>query len=116
MWREAVRFRKISRELEPLVRSAHASLVRPDLPSLRNSLIELTAFLAGDGRSDANCCATDAFFSRIDGADIERLPADYQKLIALLGGALHDAVYAPHIAATFDSLPEQLLEQARALS
>ena len=32
-----------------------------------------------------------------------------------MSGTLHDAIYAPKIAANFGSLPEQLLERVRGI-
>jgi hypothetical protein len=58
---------------------------------------------------------TDYFFAD-DGMDVPQdLPDEWRQILADLGGALHDTIYAPHIAKHFESLPEQLLERVRAL-
>jgi len=85
---------------------------RHDLRELKPALESLLSFLSAEGRTDANCCATDAFFSAVEGQWLE-LPDEYRKLLSDLGGVLHDAVHAPHIASTFECLPEQLLDRVR---
>jgi hypothetical protein len=104
-----VRTRKVSPALEPLLRDVDDALT-----AAASSLVPLEAlfkFLSSPaGRTDANCCATDAFFSSLDDDPrLQRLPAIEQTIVASIGGALHDAIYAPHIAANFESLPEQIL-------
>ena len=76
----------------------------------------LFVFLSSpDGRTDANCAVTDYFFSFAEESEDQRshLPADVQHLLAGIGGALHDTIYAPDIAENFGCLPEQLLEKTR---
>lgn len=116
-WRDAVTFRKVSRELEGLVEAVYLGLTQQsdDLAALKRALVALLTFLSAEGRTDANCCATDAFFARVSRAQLQSLPTEYQVFIELLSGALHDSVYAPHISSTFESLPEQLLSRALAL-
>ena len=113
-FRSAVRTRKVSSALEPLLRNVDDAL-NADASSLV-PLEDLFKFLSSsEGRTDANCCATDAFFSSLDeDPRLNRLPAAEQTIVASIGGALHDAIYAPHIAANFDSLPEQILARIRA--
>jgi hypothetical protein len=114
-FRTAVRTRTVSRELRGLLENAFESLGK-DPRSLKSALEELFMFLTTpDGRTDANCCATDAFFSAIDESDerLQRIPPSLRNLVMTIGGALHDSVYAPHIASNFDSLPEQLLQRVR---
>ena len=120
LFRSAVRFRHVSPQLKPLLRHVYEAVVTPraQLPELRNALRSLLEFLASaGGRTDANCCTTDAFFSAVD--EWERswsdLPERFRSVLDDLGGAFHDSVYAPQIAKTFDSLPEQLLERVRSL-
>lgn len=120
LFRSALRFRHVSPQLLPLLRHVYAAAVnRPaNLHELKNALESLLSFLASEGgRTDANCCTTDALFSAAD--QWERpwsdLPEEFQKLLGDLGGVLHDSVYAPHIAKHFDSLPEQLLQRLRAI-
>src|SRR3954453_4369143 len=86
-----------------------------DLAALKSALVELLELLAApEGRTDANCTATDYFFSQSEPA-WSHLPEPYRALLESLGGTLHDTVHAPKIAANFECLPEQLLERARKL-
>jgi hypothetical protein len=113
-FRAAVRTRSVSRELRRFLENAYTSLGEP--VALKSALEELFTFLTtAAGRTDANCCATDSFFSAFDEADerLQRLPVELRNFVSTIGGALHDSVYAPHIAANFDSLPEQLLQRVR---
>lgn len=116
LWKSAATFRKVSPELEPLVRAVYEAIVAGDVPATRAALESLLEHLASArGRTDANCCVVDAFFSAEDRweRNWEAMPAPLRNLLGDLGGALHDAIYAPHIARNFDSLPEQLLERLR---
>ena len=116
-WKSAVRFRHVARELEPLVRDVHAELLRDplDLVALRDALEQLLAFIATpEGRSDANCCAVDAFFAGCEEA-ARRLPEPFRQIVDDMGSTLHDSIYAPKVASTFDSLPEQLLARVRGI-
>jgi hypothetical protein len=45
----------------------------------------------------------------------DRLPDDFQDVLADMAGALHDTVSAPEVASNFDSTPEQLLGRAEKL-
>jgi hypothetical protein len=88
--------------------------------SLKKSLEELLEFLAGVGRTNANCWAVDLFFSLTRGwerdwADV-RLPEGFHDALSLMGEALHDTVKDPDIARNFGCLPEQLLERVRSLA
>ena len=120
LYRSAVRYRKASPQLKALLRDVYDGVVNrpPDLAGLKNALVSLLEFLCtSGGRTDANCCTTDALCSAVD--EWERswsdLPADFRSILDDLGGVLHDAVYAPQIARAFESLPEQLLERVRGL-
>ena len=120
LFRTAIRFRHVSPQLRPLLRHVYGAAVsRPaDLSELKNALQSLLEFLASEGgRTDANCCTTDALFSA--GDQWERawsdLPEKFRSLMDELGGVLHDTIYAPHIAQHFESLPEQLLARVRSL-
>jgi len=116
-WHAAATFRRVSHLLPPLVRRVYDEATRhpPALPALKSALIALLELLASEsGRTDANCTATDYFFSKADPA-WSHLPPAYQSLLESLGGTLHDTVHAPKIAANFECLPEQLLERARKL-
>lgn len=111
-WRAAVRFRKVSRELEPLVRAVHESI--EDTNALKPALEHLLSFLAEPGRTDANCATTDYFFALTE-AHWTNVPAPFRAILDDMSGTLHETIYAPKIASTFESLPEQLLARVRAL-
>ena len=112
LWVEALRYRRVSRNLRPLVESVHRDLLARS-PSLKANLEELLAFLASNyGRTDANCCTVDRFFTKIED-DWRTLPPPLRDIFAAMSSTLHDAIYAPRVAANFDSLPEQLLERVR---
>jgi len=112
LWRSSVRYRRVTRDLEPLVRAVHRDLMERS-PALKADLEELLAFLASErGRTDANCCAVDFFFSQCRTAWND-LPPPLRDVFDGMSGTLHDAIYAPKIAANFGSLPEQLLERVR---
>lgn len=116
LWKSAATFRKVSPELEPLVRAVYTSILGSDADATRNALEALLEHLASPrGRTDANCCVVDAFFSAEE--QWERnwaaMPTRLREILNDMGGALHDAIYAPHIARNFDSLPEQLLERLK---
>jgi hypothetical protein len=112
LWRSAVRYRRVTRHLQPLVRAVHRDLVERS-PALKSDLEALLAFLASErGRTDANCCAVDFFFSQCQ-SSWAQLPPPLRDIFEGMSGTLHDAIYAPKIAANFGSLPEQLLERLR---
>src|SRR6478609_182883 len=103
LYRSAAHFRHVSPQLRPLLRHVYNTAVsRPaDLHELKNSLESLLSFLASEGgRTDANCCTVDAFFSA--GDQWERpwsdLPESFREVLDGVGGVLHDSIYAPHIA------------------
>jgi len=104
LYRAAVRFRKVSRELEDLVRDVHANV--RDVAALER----LLAFLATDGRTDPNCDVVCHFFNAIE-SDWTSLPGSLRAIYDDMSGTLRDAIYRPDIARTFESLPEQLLER-----
>lgn len=113
LWRASVRFRRASRELEPLLHDVHADLGRADLGALRGSLERLCTFLASaEGRTDANCSTVFNFFDATEPL-WSGLREDFRGICDDMSGTLHDAIYAPDIARTFEALPEQLLERVR---
>jgi hypothetical protein len=121
LYRAAVRFRHVSPQLLPLLHHVYrATVARPaNLRQLKSSLESLLSFLASEGgRTDANCCSTDAFFSASDRWERSwsDLPEEFRSVLDNIGGVLHDTVYAPHIAGHFESLPEQLLQRVRAIA
>ncbi len=115
LWRLAVRYRPVSHALKTLVYRVfiEAHRERGDQAALRQSLDELLTFLSSPpGRTDPNCCTVDRFFANFEGQWMH-LPGDLASVLEDLGGTLHDAIYAPQIAAHFESLPEQLLNRLR---
>jgi len=112
MWAEAVRYRRVSRYLRALVESVYRDLQERS-PSVKTDLEALLTFLASEyGRTDANCCTVDRFFTRVQHTWRD-LPPPMREIFSDMSGTLHDAIYAPHVAANFSSLPEQLLERIR---
>jgi hypothetical protein len=115
LWRSAVRFRLVSHALKTLVYNVFSAAELGDAAAVRTALDALLGFLASPGgRTDANCCAVDRFFGNFEG-QWSQLPPDLAALLDALSGTLHDAIYAPQIAAHFESLPEQLLNRLRKL-
>jgi hypothetical protein len=109
----------VSDGLRPLLEAVYQQVlaVPVDLATLKRSLVDLLAFLSGEGRSNANCRATDLFFAQgweRDWAE-QNLPQNFHDVLAMMGEALHDTVQAPKIAENFGCLPEQLLERVRNL-
>ena len=84
-----------------------------DYVALKAVLLNLLAFLAGEGRTNANCWAVDLFFALSQGWEADwtdqRLPEEFHEVLCKMGEALHDTVLAKHIAEDFGCLPEQLL-------
>ncbi len=114
LWTGALRYRHVSRRLEPLVRAIYVDLSNDHgVMVLKSDLERLLSFLASDeGRTDANCCAVDRFFNKCKHLWSD-LPLALPKILDDMSGTLHDAIYAPAIAHNFDSLPEQLLQRLR---
>jgi hypothetical protein len=111
----------VSSELRPLLRSVYSAVLSTpvDLAGLKKSLEDLLKYLAGEGRTNANCWAVDLFFClsqewERDWTD-QNLPDDFHDVFAMMGEALHDTVQTPDIARNFDCLPEQLLDRAKRL-
>ena len=115
-FRAAARTRNTSPALRPLLH--HVDLSLDDDPALLGTALEeLFTFLSTPaGRTDANCCATDYYFSALEkDPRLDRIAEPLREIVSSIGGALHDTIYAAHIARNFGSLPEQLLERVRAL-
>lgn len=108
-WRASVRYRRASRELEPLLRAVHSAF--GDDGALAAALERLLVFLASrEGRTDANCSVTDHFIAASEGLwRGSRLDA----ILDDMSGTLHDSVHAEPIARTFEATPEQLLARLR---
>lgn len=113
VWKSSVRFRHASRELEPLLRAVHAAFGDP--LETRRALEELLTFLAGPGRTDANC-ETIHYFANATEALWSGLPEDLRGIVDDMSGTLHDAIHAEPIARTFEATPEQLLERVRRIA
>lgn len=110
LWKSAVRYRHVSRELEPLLHELHEAF--GDAAATRAALEQLLVFLAGPGRTDANCTTTYYFTSNAEPL-WQHLPAELRAILDDMSGTLQDSVHAEHIARTFEATPEQLLERLR---
>ena len=109
LYRAAVRFRRASRELEPLLHDVYVAY--GDDAALRAAIERVLVFLTTPaGRTDANCDVTDHFISATE--DRWRASA-LASILDDMGGTLHDAIHAENIARTFEATPEQLLERVR---
>ena len=123
-WAAAARPRDgetVSPELKPLLHDTYTLvLTNPkNLSALKQSLQVLLEYLAGPGRTNANCWAVDLFFMNSDNWESDwgeqGLPDEFADIFAIMGGALHDTVCTPHVAENFDSVPEQILAQVNRL-
>jgi len=110
----------VSPELKDLLRAVYSQLHSQPVQmiALKRNLKELLQFLAGRGRTNANCWAVDLFFCNCQGwegdwGDLE-LPEQLHDVLAKMGEALHDTVGTPDMAENFGCLPEQLLEALEA--
>lgn len=110
LWKASVRYRRVSRELEPLLHGLHDAF--GDAAATRDALEQLLAFLAGAGRTDANCTATYYFTSNTEPM-WQNLPAELKAILDDMSGALQDSIHAENIARTFEATPEQLLERVK---
>jgi len=103
----------VSPELRPLLQKVYQRLTKksPVLLEIKSSLENLLFYLTTtSGRTTANCFATDLFFTLADwDIDWEVFPESLTEIIGDMGGALHDTVAHPEIAANFRGLPEELL-------
>lgn len=112
-WKAAVRFRRASHELQPLLREVYASFA--DAAQLRAALEKLLVFLASpEGRTDANCSTTYYFFTHSE-PEWTTAPPPLRAILDDMSGTLHETIYAPNIARTFEATPEQLLERLQEL-
>jgi hypothetical protein len=118
-WRKIITSpESVQPELKALVRAVFEEVtVRPARTTrLRNALDSLLSFLSSSaGRTESNCVVTDQFFCLQDAYPWDHLPSGYREVVADLGGALHDTFSSPHIAASCESTPEQLLGRVRKL-
>jgi hypothetical protein len=114
LWKSASGFRRVSRELRPLLRDVHAAFA--DRTALVAALERLLSFLTSEsGRTDPNCAVTDAFIFATEEEWSAAAGEELRPILEDMGGTLHDTIYAPNIARNFDSTPEQLLERLRKL-
>ena len=109
LWRQSLRYRHVSRELEPLLHAVYDAF--GDDAALRAAVEHVLLFLiTPEGRTDANCTVTDQFISATE----ERWrSSSIASILEDMGGTLHDAIHAPNVARTFEATPEQLLERLR---
>ena len=115
LWKASLRFRRASRELEPLLHAVYDAMAEAAL--LHAPLEALLVFLASEsGRTDANCSVTHAFIEATEERWSATLSGELRAILDDMSGALHESIYAPQIARTFESTPEQLLERVRQLS
>jgi hypothetical protein len=110
LWKASVRYRRVSRQLEPLLRELHQAF--PDPAATRVALEHLLTFLAGPGRTDANCTATYYFTTNAEPL-WQQLPGELKAILDDMSGTLHDSIHAETIARTFEATPEQLLDRLR---
>jgi len=111
----------VSPQLRTLLEAVYLQILTEplDRATLKGSLEELLFFLSAEGRTNANCWATDLFFALDENWETDwsnqNLTADLHDILAMMGQALHDTIQAPEIARNFGCLPEQLLERIRQL-
>lgn len=109
----------VSSRLRPLLEAVYQEVLAETIDSatVRQRLVQLLTFLSGEGRSNANCWATDLFFARVENWETDwaerNLPESIHDVLGMMSEALHDTVQAPEIARNFGCLPEQLLERVR---
>lgn len=109
LWKTAVRFRRASRELEVLLHDVYGAFGEEH--ALRSALDQLLTFLASEGgRTDANCSTTYYFMTATE-ESWRNVAEPLHSILDDMSGTLQDSVYAPNIARTFESTPEQLLER-----
>lgn len=109
----------VSQDLRPLLEKVYRVVLSAPvkLAALKKNLETLLEFLTNEGRTNANCWATDMFFMlsnrwERDWTD-QNLTDDFHDVLSLIGQALHDAVRSPQIVSNFDCLPEQILSRVR---
>ena len=111
----------VSPGLRPLLQAVYFHVLSEPLSEVefKHSLEGLLEFLAGDGRTNANCWAVDLFFALSQGWEQDwgerQIPEDFHDVLARMGEALHDTVKYPEVARNFGCLPEQLLERVKRL-
>ena len=120
-WQEIVALTdsdQIAPQVKTLLSAAYAAARAepPEIGQLVLNLDELLIFLSSsEGRTDANCWATDLFVTLADGWNWDHLPPALALIMGDMAGALHDTASYPDVAGKFGALPEQLLERLRRL-
>ncbi len=111
----------VSSELRSLLHAVYLQSLSHPLNAVvfKRTLEDLLQFLAGKGRTNANCWAVDLFLGIGEGwekdwAD-QDLPEGFHDVLALMSEALHDTVRAQDVAENFGCLPEQILERVKQL-
>jgi hypothetical protein len=111
LWKGALRSRRVSRDLQFLLRAVYDAMLDPS--AVRAPLEALLVFLASDeGRTDANCSVTYYFVAATEQRWRE-LPEGFRAILDDMSGTLQDSIHAPNIARTFEATPEQLLKRLR---
>ncbi len=111
----------VSPELRPRLADVYRDIAAKPFSAdaLKSSFDGLLTYLAGPGRTNANCWAVDLFFCVCDGWSPDwthhDLPEPFNQVIAMMGEALNAAVRDPELAGSLNSLPEQILEAVRQL-
>lgn len=103
--------------LLPLMERLHRCLLSeaPDLRATKDALVAVLTFLASpQGRTEANCNGVNWFLAA-NNLWGDNFPEAFSVVIFDMAGQLHDTFSAPHIAANFESTPEQLLARAHQL-
>jgi hypothetical protein len=94
----------VSNRLRPLLEAVYQQVLGDpiNLAILKQSLVELLTFLGAEGRTNANCWATDLFFAGCENRESDwterNLPDSFHDILAMMSEALHDTVQAPGIA------------------
>jgi hypothetical protein len=115
VWKAAARHRRVSRELEPLLRAVWDAMRDGSESGLESRLEQLLLFLASTGgRTDANCTTTFRFVTAMEPAWRHVAPP-LRGILDDMSGTLHETIFAPGIARTFEATPEQLLARVQAL-
>jgi hypothetical protein len=115
VWKAAARHRRVSRELESLLRALYDAMQEDSGTELESRLEQLLLFLASaGGRTDANCTTTFRFVTAMEPAWRHVAPP-LRGIFDDMSGTLHETIYAPGIARTFEATPEQLLARVKAL-
>jgi hypothetical protein len=111
----------VSPELGPRLADVYRDIAAKPFSAdaLKASFENLLTYLAGPGRTNANCWAVDLFFCVCEGWSPDwthhDLPEPFNQVIAMMGEALNSAVRDPELARSLNSLPEQILEAVREL-